>query len=238
MTGYIHSLQSMGTVDGPGVRAVVFASGCPLRCIYCQNPDTWLCREEQTTSVETLYHRIKRLIPYIKNGGVTFSGGEPCLQAPFFTALATRLRELGLHVALDTCGAVQNGEVDALLKQVDLVLLDVKMTTEEDHRRYIGNRLADTVSFLEKLEVMRKPVWIRHVIVPNLNDNEEDINRLSTLLTPFSCVEKVELLPFRSLCREKYDAMGLPFALKDTNDLSAEVLDRLKERFAQTYRSS
>ena len=238
MTGYIHSLQSMGTVDGPGVRAVVFASGCPLRCIYCQNPDTWTRREEQATTAEELCGRIERLIPYIKNGGVTFSGGEPCLQAPFFTALAMRLREQGLHIALDTCGAVQNKEVDALLEQVDLVLLDVKMTTEEDHRRYIGNRLADTMAFLEKLESLRKPVWIRHVIVPDLNDNEEDVDRLAALLAPFSCVEKVELLPFRSLCREKYEAMGLDFALKNTNDLSADVLDRFKERLAQMYRSS
>ncbi len=231
MTGYVHSLQSMGTVDGPGVRAVVFASGCPLRCIYCQNPDTWVCRDEQAIGLSELVARIERLVPYIKHGGVTFSGGEPCLQAPFFTALSKVLRERDLHVALDTCGAVQNTDVDELLAHVDLVLLDIKMTTEEDHRRYIGNELAESLTFLSKLESMRKPVWIRHVIVPGINDTEENIERLAALLAPFSCVQKVELLPFRSLCREKYEAMELDFALKDTRDLSPDVLDRLTQHF-------
>jgi len=230
MDGYIHSIQSMGTVDGPGVRTVVFAEGCPLRCIYCQNPDTWTCAEKDRMSADVLCGRIERFVPYIRQGGVTFSGGEPCLQAPFFSEVADRLHQLGLHVALDTCGAVLNADVERLLARVDLVLLDIKMTTEEDYQRYIGDSLAGPLRFLEYLEAMRKPVWIRHVVVPTINDTTEDVDRLIGLLTPYSCIERVELLPFRSLCREKYEALGIPFALKDLPDLSQEVVRSLRDR--------
>ena len=119
MKGYIHSLQSLGTVDGPGVRAVVFGEGCPLRCDYCHNPDTWECREDDLVEVDELVKRILRLYPYIKDGGVTFSGGEPCLQADFFCALAAGLKESGLHIALDTCGEVYGESVERLLERYD-----------------------------------------------------------------------------------------------------------------------
>ena len=134
--GYIHSLQSLGTVDGPGVRAVVFSSGCPLRCIYCHNPDTWRSEDGEQVSVGELTSKIKRLYPYIKNGGVTLSGGEPCMQAEFFTALIRELKAMGLHIALDTSGAVYNERVDELLSLCDLVLLDIKFTSEEKYRRF------------------------------------------------------------------------------------------------------
>ncbi len=176
---------------------------------------------------DELCRRIERLIPYIRDGGVTFSGGEPCLQALFFTQVAKRLRACGLHIALDTCGDVQGDEVTALLDQTDLVLLDVKMTTEDAYVRTTGGSLQKTMAFLDRLEAMKKPVWIRHVVVPTINDNEDDIERLVALLLPYTCIERVELLPYRSFCREKYESLGIPFALADVPDLSAKRIQEL-----------
>ena len=228
MKGYIHSLQSLGTVDGPGVRTVVFAEGCPLRCAYCHNPDTWACKEADLSDVDELAEKILRFYPYIKNGGVTFSGGEPCLQAEFFTRLADILKQRGLHIALDTCGDVGGEAVDALLERVDLVLLDIKMTTEEDYAKYTGGSLRCTLGFLDKLEKMGKDVWIRQVIVPNINDTEKDIERLADLIRGYTVVKKAELLPFKKLCTEKYKSLGIPFPLADTPQMSEKRVAELQ----------
>ena len=229
MTGYIHSLQSLGTVDGPGVRAVVFAAGCPLRCKYCHNPDTWKMTDGTPTDAGELAARISRLYPYIKDGGVTFSGGEPLLQAEFFTHLASLLREKGLHIALDTSGCVMNEAVLGLLDVVDLVLLDVKFTDEDAYFRNTGGSFSHTVAFLDELERRGMPVWIRQVIVPGLNDKDEDIRRLSALLSGYTVVRKVDLLPFRKLCLEKYDSLGIEFPFRDTPEMGEAEIKRLYE---------
>lgn len=231
MKGYIHSLQSLGTVDGPGVRAVVFSEGCPLRCAYCHNPDTWECHEKDLAEHTELAKRIERLYPFIKDGGVTFSGGEPCLQAEFFAALACELKKSGLHIALDTCGEIYNEDVQRLLEVVDLVLLDVKMTTEKDYLRYTGGSLKKTLDFLGVLEKMGKEVWIRHVVVPGINDTEQDVLALKEILKPYSCIKKIELLPFKNLCKEKYKMLGLDFPLEDTPPMSAVRTSELMKIF-------
>ena len=228
MKGYVHSIQSLGTVDGPGVRSVVFLSGCPLRCIYCHNPDTWERQESQLTDADVLAERLLRFYPYIKNGGVTFSGGEPLLQAEFVTAVAKILKKEGLHIAVDTCGAPVTSDAERLLEVADLFLLDIKMTTEEDYKRYTGGSLAATMAFLDRLEEAGKDVWIRHVVVPTINDNEEDIQRLADLIRGYRCIKKVELLPFKNLCLEKYRALNIPFALEETQPMKAEELDGLE----------
>ena len=235
MKGYIHSLQSLGTVDGPGVRAVVFGEGCPLRCAYCHNPDTWERRDSDAVEHTELAERIIRLYPYIKDGGVTFSGGEPCMQAEFFTELAKILKARGLHIALDTCGEIFTPAVEELLDVVDLVLLDVKMTTETDYRRYTGGSLGKVKSTLSSLEAFRKDVWIRHVVVPRINDTREDIKRLAELLKGYKCITKVELLPFKTLCREKYKNLGIPFPLEDTEAMPRERLAELEAYFDECY---
>ena len=227
MKGYVHSLQSLGTVDGPGVRAVLFTEGCPLRCVYCHNPDTWECRDADLCEHTEIAERILRLYPYIKDGGVTFSGGEPCLQADFLCEVAKLLKARGLHIALDTCGEIYNESVERLLSLVDLVMLDIKMTTEDDYEKYIGGSLERTLSFLDRLDSLGKPTWIRHVVVPEINDTEEDIERLARLVKGYKCVERVELLPFKTLCIEKYKALGIPFALENTPAMSAERLEQL-----------
>ena len=229
MEGYVHSLQSLGTVDGPGVRSVVFLSGCPLRCIYCHNPDTWERKESQLTDAGELAEKLLHFYSFIKNGGVTFSGGEPLLQAEFVTEVAELLKQEGLHVAIDTCGAPLVPAVKRLLEVADLFLLDVKMTTEEDYKRYTGGSLEATITFLEHLERMGKDTWIRHVVVPNLNDTEEDILRLAKLIKGYRCIKKVELLPFKNLCLEKYHVLNIPFPLEETPPMRAEELGRLEQ---------
>ena len=229
MRGYVHSLQSLGTVDGPGVRSVVFLSGCPLRCVYCHNPDTWERQESQLTDAEELACRLLRFYSFIKNGGVTFSGGEPLSQAEFVTEVAERLKQEGLHIAIDTCGVPLTPATERLLAVADMFLLDIKMTTEEDYKRYTGGSLASTMAFLDKLEQMQKDTWIRHVVVPGINDTEEDILRLAELIKGYTCIKKVELLPFKNLCIEKYHALEIPFPLEATPPMRAEEIAKLEK---------
>lgn len=229
MDGFIHSIQSFSTLDGPGIRSVVFLSGCPLRCVYCHNPDTWEKTGAQRILPHELTARLLRFLPYIKSGGVTFSGGEPLLQAEFITECSYILHDHGMSVALDTSGAIYNDEVARLLSVTDMVLLDIKFTTEEDYRRYTGGSLRQTMHFLEHLERKNIPVWIRHVVVPGINDSSEDILALKKLTEGFSVVEKTELLPFRKLCISKYASMGIDFPLHDTPELSDEKLQELSK---------
>ena len=228
MKGYVHSLQSMCTVDGPGVRAVLFTEGCPLRCAYCHNPDTWEMKEESLISAEEIAGKIIRLYPYIKNGGVTFSGGEPCMQSEFLYEVALKLKEKKLHIALDTSGCILDDSTKKLLSVTDMVLLDVKMTSEEDYKKHTGGSFTETMSFLSYLDEKGIEVRIRHVVVPGINDSEEDIIKLKEILSPYSCITKTELLPFRTLCLEKYENMGIDFPLRDTPQLGSERLKELQ----------
>lgn len=236
MKGYVHSLQSLGTVDGPGVRSVVFLSGCPLRCVYCHNPDTWECQEKQLTDANELAERLLSFYSFIKKGGVTFSGGEPLLQAEFVTEVASILKKVGLHVAIDTCGSPVTPATERLLEVADLFLLDIKMTTEEDYQRYTGGSLQATMAFLDRLEEMQKDVWIRRVVVPGINDTEEDIERLAALISDYKCIKKVELLPFRNLCLEKYRALSIPFQLEDTPPMNVEETERLERMLREALK--
>ena len=159
---------------------------------------------------------------------MTFSGGEPCVQAEFVYETAKLLKERGLHIALDTCGDIDTPATDRLLALTDLVLLDLKFTTEEDYVRYCGGSLERTMRFLDKLQTAGKDTWIRHVVVPSINDTDKDVIRLASLLRGYSCVKRVDFLPFRTLCREKYESMGIPFALADTPQMPKDRLDELK----------
>jgi pyruvate formate lyase activating enzyme len=237
MKGYVHSLQSLGTVDGPGVRSVVFLSGCPLRCIYCHNPDTWDKKEAQLTDAKELSERLLRFYSFIKNGGVTFSGGEPLLQAEFVAEVTELLHKGGLHVAIDTCGAPMTPATERLTDIADLFLLDIKMTTEEDYKRYTGGSLEATMAFLNRLEEKGKDVWIRHVVVPGINDTEEDVLRLASLIKGYRSIKKVELLPFKNLCLEKYKALNIPFPLDGTPPMSADASEALEKVLTDALRS-
>lgn len=228
MDGYIHSIQSFSTLDGPGIRSVVFLYGCPLRCVYCHNPDTWKNKDSKPVSAKELTDKIHRFIPYIKYGGVTFSGGEPLLQAEFVKQCAELLHQDNINVAIDTCGAVYNDAVNRLLDEIDFALLDIKFTSNEDYKRYAQGSLDDTFAFMEELEKRKIKTWIRHVVVPGINDTEDNVLKLAEIVKPFSVVEKVELLPFRKLCIEKYERLNIKFPLENTPELSEERLRELQ----------
>ncbi|MBR2850447.1 MAG: pyruvate formate lyase-activating protein [Clostridia bacterium] len=229
MQGRIHSFQSLGTVDGPGVRAVVFMQGCPLRCACCHNPDTWDFGGGKLVSAEEIFRKIQRLRAYFgKDGGVTVSGGEPLLQADFVAELFSLCRADGISCALDTSGCVYNESVERLLSLTDLVLLDYKYTNDTDYKKYTGMSMQSAEDFLARLDALGKRVWIRQVIIPTLNDSEESVRRLYALSERYSCIEKTELLPFRKLCVEKYRALGIDFPLENIPEASEELIERLK----------
>ena len=228
MKGRIHSIQSLGTVDGPGVRGVVFMQGCPLRCGYCHNPDTWDREGGEETTPQAVFEKIRRLKPYFKNGGgLTVSGGEPLLQAAFVRELFALCHEAGIHTCLDTSGCIWNDEAAALLEVTDLVLLDIKMTNDADYRAHIGCILAKPLAFLDRLWERGISVWIRQVIVPGVNDNEENILRLKELLAGRDNVQRVQLLPFKKICASKYENMGIPFPFGRYPHCPPDTIERL-----------
>lgn len=212
MTGRVHSFQSLGTLDGPGLRSVVFLQGCPLRCGFCHNPDTWDFSGGEIMEAADVAARVRRYKPYFgAEGGLTVSGGEALTQAGFVAELFERCHRDGIHTCLDTSGCLQAKEEAVLLAHTDLCLLDIKFTTDEEYIRYTGGHLDTVLAFLSRLEAAAVPVWIRQVIVPGLNDTMEQIDRLSALIAPYHNIRRVELLPFHKLCLEKYQAIGIPF---------------------------
>ena len=210
--GYIHSFQSLGTVDGPGVRAVVFFQGCPLRCSCCHNPDTWEIGQGRLTSAGELYDKTNRLRAYFgRDGGITLSGGEPLLQGELALALLSLCKEGGVHRVLDTSGCIIDEYTDGILDLCDMVLLDYKYTNPADYLRHTGMEQSRADEFLDLLEKKGIPTVIRHVVIPTVNDNPESLARIHALKDSYSCIQGVELLPFRKLCIEKYRRLGIPF---------------------------
>ena len=229
MTGRIHSFQSLGTVDGPGVRCVVFMQGCPLRCACCHNPDTWDFSGGEEVEADALVEKIMRFKSYIRKGGVTVSGGEPLMQAGFVTELFRKLKLLGIHTALDTSGCVFNDDVAELLQYTDLVLLDYKYAKPDDYLKYTKCEQGRADEFLDELQKREIPTWLRRVIIPTLNDDEQSMVQLREIAEKYTCVEKTELLPFRKLCIEKYKDMGIPFPLADIPEPTKETMDKLNQ---------
>ena len=228
MIGNIHSIQSLGTVDGPGVRCVIFMQGCPLRCACCHNPDTWEFSVGSTTDVDTLVKKIVRFKNYFGNkGGVTVSGGEPLCQARFVAELFKSLKKLGINTALDTSGCIWNNDIKELLLYTDLVLLDYKYANSEDYSKYTGCRKEQVDKFLEKINELNIPTWIRRVIIPNINDDIGSTHQLNELADKYSCIKKVELLAFRKLCIEKYKSMGVKFPFEHIPEPSLELMESL-----------
>lgn len=222
--GNIHSYESMGTVDGPGIRFVVFLQGCPLRCKFCHNPDTWDIKEKkiQESPEETL-KKIKRYKNYFgKKGGVTVTGGEPLVQSEYVLELFKLCKQEGIHTALDTSGYIFNEKVKEVLKYTDLVLLDIKALDKEIYRDLTRVELDNTLKFLNYLQKIKKPVWIRHVVVPTITDNDELLEEMAKFISKFENVEMVEILPYHTLGVFKYQELGLEYPLKDIEDLGYE----------------
>lgn len=228
MKGRIHSFQSLGTVDGPGVRSVLFMQGCPLRCPYCHNPDTWDFSGGSEISCADAAKKILKYKPYFgTDGGATVSGGEPCAQAQFVCELFKILKENNVSTALDTSGIIINDSVKELLDYTDIVLLDIKYSNDEKYKKYIGLSLEKPLEFLKLCQNEKTQVIVRQVITEGVNDTPQDIRNLKKLIKPFSCVKKIELLPFRKLCAEKYENMKIPFPFADKKETGLQKINLL-----------
>lgn len=232
--GSIDSIESMGLLDGPGIRTVVFLNGCKLRCIYCHNPEMWKKKQENYTK-EELTEKIIRNKPYFKNGGgVTFSGGEPLLQSNFIIECAKILKKENIHIAIDTAG-VGNGNYEELLKYVDLVILDIKHTEKEGYKLITQRNMEEINNFIEALNKSDKKVWIRQVIIPDINDNEKYIDSLVNYIKKIKNIEKVEFLPFHRLGREKYIKLNIPYTCEEKKDMDKEKCEQLYKIFKSKY---
>lgn len=230
--GRIHSFQSLGTVDGPGVRSVIFLQGCPLRCICCHNPDTWDFSGGEPASSDELVERVQRYRAYYgERGGVTVSGGEPLAQAEFVCELFKKLKSRGIHTCLDTSGYRLDACVRELLTYTDTVLLDYKYTNGEDYLKYTSCEIGAPRAFLDYLESVGKETWLRFVVIPTLNDSERSLLELARVQREYSCIKKVELLPLRKLCIEKYHEMGTEFPLAHIPEPSREQIEALYRKY-------
>ena len=228
MKGRIHSFQSLGAVDGPGLRYVVFLQGCPLRCAYCHNPDTWDPLGGMEYSVEEVLQKILRYKPYFAdNGGVTVSGGEPILQSEFVAQLFMHLKENEIHTALDTSGIGNLKGAHKVLLHTDLVMCDLKFSNEQDYFHYTNGNLSAVLEFLKLTEELDIPLWIRHVVVPGVTDGKSHILEISALASQFSNYKKLELLPFKKLCISKYKSMDLEFPFKDIQECPESTIQML-----------
>ena len=229
MKGRIHSIQTLGTLDGPGVRFVVFVQGCNLRCGCCHNPDTWACEGGREMTAAELAERAERYRTYFgKDGGITVSGGEPLLQSDFVRALFEECHARGIHTCLDTSGSLLDGRVRALLAVTDRVLLDIKYPTDAQYRAFVGCGIERPLAFLDELQAKGIPTTLRQVTIPSLNDTAQSVEMLNALAAAHSVVDGVELLPFRKICRVKYDNMGLEFPFDRYDTPTAEQMERLQ----------
>ncbi len=231
MKGYVESIESMGLVDGPGIRTVVFLEGCKLRCKYCQNPETWTLGKPNM-SAEELAQKIMRNKPYFKrnNGGVTFSGGEPLVQSKFLIEVAKILKNENIHIALDTAG-VGNHDYEEVLKYIDLVLLDIKHVEPQAYKELTGHDMNDCLEFIKVLNNYNIPVWIRQVIVPGLMDNEEYLLKLAKFLKNIKHIERIDFLPYHKLGDEKYERLGINNPYKDKKAMDKEECSKLYDKF-------
>ncbi len=212
MNGFVSSFQSLGTLDGPGVRFVVFLQGCPLKCGYCHNPETHEVMGGESFSSDEIVGKALRFKEYFgENGGITLSGGEPLLQADFAAEVFEKCHQNGINTCLDTSGCIINSAVERLIDLSDFILLDIKFTNNDDYKKFVGCSIDVPLEFLKLLDKKGKQVILRQVIVPSLNDNEENIIKLSEIVKSFGCIERVELLPFKKICKTKYDALNREF---------------------------
>lgn len=228
-TARVFKIETLGAVDGPGLRLVLFLQGCPLRCPYCHNPEGWATEGGEPVTVEEILARMKRYEGYYRGGGLTLSGGEPLAQADFVNALLARCRGEGIHTALDTSACVTGDAARRAVAAADLLLLDVKSADPALHEECFGFPLRSVLDALALREETGGPVWARHVVAPAIDgDCGGSASRLADMLAPYSCVERVELLPFRKLCLEKYDAPGIPFPLRDAPEPPPEALAAMR----------
>lgn len=229
ITGHIHSIESCGTVDGPGIRYVIFFQGCPMRCQYCHNPDTWEALGGTPMTVDEVLDGFYSNLAFYRSGGVTVTGGEPLMQMDFLTALFENLKAHGIHTCIDTSGIVFNPEspdfmkrIDHLLSLTDLVMLDIKHIDDSRHLKLTGQSNKKVLDFAAYLSEKNIPVWIRHVLVPGITFYREYLEELGTFMGSLNNVKALDVLPYHSMGITKYDSLGIPYPLRDTPEPSKE----------------
>ena len=228
MNGRIHSIQSLGALDGPGIRFVVFMQGCPLRCACCHNPDTWEFGIGTEYSPREIVDKAVRYKEYFSTqGGITISGGEPLCQAEFVKEVFELCHAEGINTCIDTSGCILNEAVKVLLKETDRVLLDIKYIDSEQYKNLVGCELENVIEFLEYLDSQCIPVTLRQVIIPSLNDDESSILKLKEIKDKYSCIDKTELLAFKKICQVKYDKMGIEFPFADIPTPNKDTMEKL-----------
>ena len=240
MKGYIHSIETFGTVDGPGVRYVVFTQGCPMRCKYCHNPDTWETKVNEQKEVDDILIDYDKYRPYLTGGGLTVTGGEPMLQIDFLIELFRKAKEKDIHTCLDTSGIMFNSaneefmnKCDELMKYVDLVMLDIKHIDDEEHKKLTGHSNKNILEFARYLSDKKVPVWLRHVTVPGITYNTKYLGQLGEFLAELKNMEALDVLPYHTMGVPKYEAIGMEYPLKDVEPLNKE--DAIKARNVILY---
>ena len=229
MKGYVHSIETCGTLDGPGIRYVVFLQGCPLRCKFCHNPDTWQLYAGKQYSVDELVTDILKYRNFIRNGGVTLSGGEPLLQADFAAELFRKLKKQGIHTAVDTSGAIPLKVCKAAIDEVDLVLLDIKSIDTFKSQEMTGKGNETALELLDYLEENKKDVWVRHVVVPGITEDYDDIEKMGEYLSKFTVISRVEILPFHKMGEYKWKQLGMKYDLEETPEPAKESIVKIKD---------
>ena len=229
LNGYVNSIESMGLVDGPGVRVVVFFDRCLLRCSYCHNPEMWTKKEENLISSDAVIEKILKYKTYFnKSGGVTFSGGEPLLQPDFLNILLEECKNQGIHTCLDTCGVGIGNYID-ILKKVDLVLFDIKAINPKQYLEITSIENTESLNFLEICQTLKKKMWIRSVIVPTINDNYEYMDELASVINSLENIEKVELLPYHTMAKSKYYNLDIQYKLERIGNMDKVKLRELSK---------
>ena len=230
--GRVHSIETFGAVDGPGIRFVIFLQGCPMRCAYCHNPDTWAMQGGNEMSVTELVQEVKKYKNYFgNNGGVTVSGGEPLIQIDFVTELFKTLKLEGIHTCIDTSGAIFNREkavvkkFDELMKYTDLVLLDLKHIDTNKHQKLTTFHNDNILDFAKYLDSHNIPMWIRHVLVPGINDDVESLSNLADFIKTLNNVQNIEILPYHTMGIAKYKELGLQYPLEGVESPSKESIE-------------
>ena len=240
--GNIHSIESCGTVDGPGIRFVVFTQGCPLRCQYCHNPDTWDYNgEKNLISVEEILKQYDGVKEFC-GGGITVTGGEPLVQIEFVTELFKQAQQKSIHTALDTSGLLFNpnntNKIDELLKYTSLVLLDIKHIDDEEHKKLTKHSNENILNFAKYLSKINKPIWVRHVVVPNITDKEEYLTKLGQFLGTLNNIKALDVLPYHDMAIPKYENLGLEYPLKGVAALSREEALKARNTILKAYQET
>ncbi len=244
-TGKIHSIETFGTVDGPGVRLVVFLQGCPMRCMYCHNPDTWQTFGGTRMTADEILALYDKNRPFYKKGGITATGGEPLLQMAFVTELFDAAWRQGIHTCLDTSGIVfqpdnprLRARFDRLVRVTNLVLLDIKHIDPDGHRALTAQPLDPVLAFARYLDEKRIPVWIRHVVVPGITFDQDKLYRLGQFLSTLHNVQALDVLPYHDMGKQKYEKLGTEYPLKDVKPLSREQARTARQWIVQGMRGA